>query len=224
MLVHKKGKKKKTRPYHLFAIAILFKTTFIKGFLHRIIFCFPGNVHIIEEYMPFGSLLTYLRAQRHLQCVDMRRESFPNDICVDQHILLSYAQQIALGMMHLAKLQVCCLFSISSEMCYIYEWNVVLCFLRYPTKGFCTFSFIPRNVFVHSPLYHERFLYILRYITKGFCTFSVISRKVFVHSPLYHERFLYILRYITKGFCTFSIIPRNVLCILTAKSCFFFIY
>lgn len=63
----------------------------------------PSNVYIVEEYIPFGNLLTFLRAQRDLRhAVDANED----EICVDQYMLCSYAQQIAAGMMHLGKFHI----------------------------------------------------------------------------------------------------------------------
>jgi len=65
----------------------------------------PGCVCIVEELMPFGSLLDYLRAQTSLADVDAV-EGGDGDVVVTQHALLSFAQQIAAGMIHLSQLQV----------------------------------------------------------------------------------------------------------------------
>lgn len=64
------------------------------------------NVYVIEEYVPFGSLLTFLRAQR---CLNQSREALDQlavEDRVDSNTLLSFATQIAAGMNHLAQLQV----------------------------------------------------------------------------------------------------------------------
>ena len=71
----------------------------------------PGTICIVEEHTPFGSLLPYLRAQHELFTIpqterDACTVEIPEDEIVDQSILLSYARQVAAGLMHLGKLQV----------------------------------------------------------------------------------------------------------------------
>ena len=64
------------------------------------------NVYVIEELAAFGSLLTYLRAQR---CMSQSRDALdqlPEEDRVDTNTLLSFASQIVSGMQHLEQLQV----------------------------------------------------------------------------------------------------------------------
>lgn len=64
------------------------------------------NVYVIEEYAPYGSLLTFLRTQRSLSQSTESLDQLPPEDRVDAKTLLSFSWQIASGMDHLANLQV----------------------------------------------------------------------------------------------------------------------
>lgn len=64
-------------------------------------------MYVIEEYVPFDSVLTFLRAQRCLNQDKEALDQLPIEDRVDEKTLLSFGQQIASGMKHLEQLQVC---------------------------------------------------------------------------------------------------------------------
>ncbi|XP_047144477.1 fibroblast growth factor receptor 1-like isoform X1 [Hydra vulgaris] len=64
------------------------------------------NLYVLEEYAPFGCLLTFLRTQRLLRLRQENLEELPSEDQIDEKTLLSFSWQIASGMKHLAGLQI----------------------------------------------------------------------------------------------------------------------
>jgi len=64
------------------------------------------NVYVLEEYVPFGSLLTFLRTNRLLTQSAENLDQIDENDRVSQENLLTFASQIAKGMDHLSQLQI----------------------------------------------------------------------------------------------------------------------
>lgn len=95
--------------YLVFMTTVLFLLSMFYWFSKRKYFpqtFILDNVYVIEEYAPYGSLLTFLRTQRSLSQSTESLDQLPPEDRVDAKTLLSFSWQIASGMDHLANLQV----------------------------------------------------------------------------------------------------------------------